>query len=373
MRTLKDFGFGKTSMEDDINQEVQKLVSLLREKHLGTPVHLNGIMNLSIVNALWVLMVGEKLALDDQKLLSIVKALDSFIRHRTIPNPVWALFGPWAVERFDPLYKNALDMFNSIKNMVKPYIIEHKKATDESDEDRDFVDAYIKAINQSSDSSSSFHGARGEESLVSSLLDLFLAGTETTTSSLMWGILFLLHNPEVQDKLHSELESVLGDKETVDYEERSNLPYTCAVINEIHRCASIVRTAIPHSMTEDVVIDGHSFPKGAIVLPNLIKIHHDKRLWSNPNKFDPERFYDREKGACLSSENLMPFSVGKRYCLGQSLAEKELFMFFVGLVKAFKFEVSEKDGIPDCGYHAGSHVGIIRIAPLYKVILRSWN
>ena len=202
-------------------------------------------------------------------------------------------------------------------------------------------------------------------------MDLFLAGTETTTSSLMWGILFLLHYPKVQDEVHQELDRVMGDKDTVTYEERTLVPYTCAVINEIHRHASIVKGALPHSVTEDITIAGYRLPKGTIVVANLLRIHHEEKYWTQPDVFDPERFYDREKGVCLTNPNLMPFSVGKRYCLGQSLAEKEFFMFFVGLLKSFKFKPFEGERLPDCGFKSRSNTGTIRSAPLYKVVLES--
>ena len=72
---------------------------------------------------------------------------------------------------------------------------------------------------------------------------------------------------------------------------------------------------------------------------------------------------------CKNDINLMPFSIGKRYCLGQSLAEKELFLFIVGLIKAFEILPQGSEKLPDCDYDAGSKIGLIRGAPLYKVVL----
>ena len=378
MRSLKDLGFGKTSMEDSINHEVEKLVRLLQKDYVGKPMGLNNVMNLSIVNALWVLMVGETLELDDPKLLRIVGAIDQLIRRGNVTSKpllkkLATFVGPWAIEKFDSLYKERDKVLSAIKNLVIPYIREHKQVNEgiESGNDHtDYIEDYLKEIKRNTNNlSSSFNGKRGEESLVISLVDLFLAGTETTTSSLMWAILFLLHHPKVQDQLHEELDKVLGEKETITYEERTRVPYTCAVINEIHRHSSIVRLALPHKITDDISVSGYRFPRGSVVQANLLRIHHDERYWTDPHIFNPERFYDRQKDVCVSNTNLMPFSVGKRYCLGQSLAEKELFMFFVGLIKAFKFQPSKEDGLPDCDHKSGSHKGTIRSAPFYKVIL----
>ena len=114
----------------------------------------------------------------------------------------------------------------------------------------------------------------------------------------------------------------------------------------------------------------HQIPKGTIVIGNAMGIHHDDRFWTKPHIFDPDRFYDKANRACKSSSYLIPFSVGKRYCLGQSLAEKEMFLFFVGLMKAFSFD-KPKDEIlpsPNMDTSRGGKM-FLRMAPSFKVLL----
>ena len=107
-----------------------------------------------------------------------------------------------------------------------------------------------------------------------------------------------------------------------------------------------------------------------MIIGNLIKIHHDKRYWSNPETFDPQRFIDKESGKCINNINLMPFSTGKRYCLGQTLAEKDLFLFFVGLMKAFDFTCDKNEPLPDCDYNSGSTVAGRKNRMLSKTTLQ---
>ena len=370
LRSLRDLGFGKLTMEDAINEEVEKLVEVLKKKE-GQAVGLNLQMNISIVNALWVVLVGEKLELDDPKLLNIVKTLDDFIRQDASPNFVLAQIGPWAVKWFSSHYRMAKSWFSQVKALILPYIEDHQKNT--SDDSKDFIDVYLKEIEKTIDKESSFYGRHGTHSLISSLLDLFVAGTETTSSTLLWGILFLLHHPEVQVKIHKEIDNVMGERKDVSWADRESLPYTCAAINEILRMSSIVQTGLPHQTTADIELDEYVIPKGSFVFGNLKRIHYDERYWKNPNTFDPERFFDKENNKCLSSNNLIPFMVGKRFCLGQTLAEKELFIFFVGLMKAFKFYPSPNHPLPNCGYDSGTKRSVIRSSPLYNVILKSKN
>ena len=81
---------------------------------------------------------------------------------------------------------------------------------------------------------------------------------------------------------------------------------------------------------------------------------------------------DDDGSVCTAnSSNLMPFGVGKRYCMGQSLAEKELFMFFVGIVKTFELIPSPDEPLPDCGYDSGYRAGAVRVPPIYKVIFKA--
>ena len=117
MRSLKDLGFGKTTMEEDINQEVEKLVQRLKQECEGKATRLNSLMSLSVVNALWVLLVGEKLALDDPKLLEIVTAIDTFFQHTPGRNMLLEKLGPWAIEKWDFDYRESVKLLTDVKKI----------------------------------------------------------------------------------------------------------------------------------------------------------------------------------------------------------------------------------------------------------------
>jgi len=370
LRTLRDLGFGKASMEDLMNNEANKLVEALRNKHEGKVMQLNLQMNISIVNALWVVISGEQLALDDPKLLSIVNSIDELLRSDDQPNLFLMAVSPWLVETFSGSYKFAVALNDRIRKLVLPYIKEHMK-NGVPEDSNDFIDSYLMEINQAKDKSgSSFHGKLGQDSLLISLLDLFVAGTETTSSTLLWAFLFMVNYPEIQEKVYREIYSVLGDAPLAGLEDKVRLPYTCAVLSEVQRRGTIV-PKVQRAAIADFKLNGQTIPKGTIVRGNLMRIHHDERYWSDPMAFNPDRFIDKETGAFVSSNNLIPFSIGKRFCLGQALAEKELFLFFVALIKAFKFEASPEHPLPSCDYRDGNKRAMIRNAPLYKVVLKA--
>ena len=99
-------------------------------------------------------------------------------------------------------------------------------------------------------------------------------------------------------------------------------------------------------------------------------IHYDPNYWTNPNEFNPDRFYDKTNNKCVPRERLIPFSIGKRFCLGQSLAEKEYFLFFAGLIQKFEFLPLPGEPLPDIGKDSGITVGTIRGPPIYTCILK---
>ncbi|KAK2169207.1 hypothetical protein LSH36_12g36072 [Paralvinella palmiformis] len=107
-------------------------------------------------------------------------------------------------------------------------------------------------------------------------------------------------------------------------DDRKKLPFTEASILEIQRLADIVPLGIPHAVTEDVQFRGYFIPKDTLVLSNMYSVHMNPELWPEPEKFKPERFLQR--GMKVEKKELIPFSVGKRVCLGESLARAELFL-----------------------------------------------
>ena len=115
------------------------------------------------------------------------------------------------------------------------------------------------------------------------------------------------------------------------------MPYTNAVLLESLRVGSLVYLGVPHHALEEVKIGQYTIPKGATVMSSLYHAMHDPKLFKNPDMFDPTRFID-ENGKFVHDERVIAFGLGKRYCLGQSLAEKEFFIFFTCLMQKFEFK-----------------------------------
>lgn len=171
--------------------------------------------------------------------------------------------------------------------------------------------------------------------------DLFAAGQETTSTTLAWGFSYILLAPDVQKHLHAELDRVVGSDRLITMDDRPSLPHTNAVIMEIQRLCNLLQQNLLHRTTREVVVDGYTLPKGTTIVPQLSTVHYDEKIFPDPRRFDPERFLD-QNGRFKPMAEVIPFSVGKRQCLGESLARMELFLFLANLMNHFKFAVGSQ-------------------------------
>ncbi|XP_046565212.1 cytochrome P450 2U1-like [Haliotis rubra] len=166
--------------------------------------------------------------------------------------------------------------------------------------------------------------------------DLFVAGTETTSTTIRWILVYLLSNPDVQEKCFQEIKEHIGQSRRPTMKDKTNLPYVEATIMEALRLSDIVPTALPHAVPHDVQFRGYTFPKGVQVIVMLDSVLQDPDVWGDPESFRPDRFLD-DSGKIIKKEEFIPFSLGRRVCLGESMARMELFLFLTTMIQRFKF------------------------------------
>nr|CAD7393110.1 unnamed protein product [Timema cristinae] len=220
--------------------------------------------------------------------------------------------------------------------------------------------------------------------LIGVVNDLFIAGSDTTTGALAYGILNMVLNPKIQNKIQDEIDAVVGRErlpssddriksvntcliirieQHTPFKDRSiappwmyvellgsqffpGMPYTDATINEILRFANVAPLAVPHSVLisdRDVTFRGYNIPQGTRIIINLFDLHMDRKYWGDPDNFRPERFLE-SNGTVRKDEALLPFGQGKRSCLGESLARSNLFITFTSLLQNFALRLPE--GVP---------------------------
>ncbi|OCT85469.1 hypothetical protein XELAEV_18023636mg [Xenopus laevis] len=328
LSTLRDFGMGKKSLEERVGEEAGYLCAAFQSEQ-GRPFYPNVLLNTAVSNIICSIIFGERFEYDDhkfQKLLSLTEEI-LISGSETMPQVLCLL--PWSA-KFPSLAKRFFKPRISMEKYLKEIINEHQQTWD-SGHTRDFIDAFILEMEK--------------ENLQLTIADLFSAGTETTSSTLRWGLLFMLLYPDVQRKVNAEIDQVIGRSRKPTMGDVSQMPYTNAVIHEIQRYADIIPLSVPHVTYRDTYIKGFFIPKGILIMTNLSSVLKDERVWEKPFQFYPEHFLDRD-GKFVKREAFMAFSAGRRVCLGEQLARMTLFLFFTSLLQHFSFQIPDGEPSP---------------------------
>lgn len=174
----------------------------------------------------------------------------------------------------------------------------------------------------------------GEANVLACTLDMVMAGTETTAATLQWAVFLMVKHPHVQGRVQEELDRVLGPGQLPQPEHQRALPYTSAVLHEVQRYITLL-PHVPRCTAADIQLGGYLLPKGTPVIPLLTSVLLDKTQWETPSQFNPNHFLDA-KGRFMKRGAFLPFSAGRRVCVGKSLARTELFLLFAGLLQRYR-------------------------------------
>lgn len=224
--------------------------------------------------------------------------------------------------------QNAIDL---VRKIGKQCIMDRIQAINEGREYPVDILTYILQASNNLQASSEF----GMEEMIDEFVTFFIAGQETTAQLMSFFYEMVGRHPDIYKKVQEEVDSVVGDKPCISYEDIGKLEYMTLVLKEVLRytppAAGVQRTA-PH----DIVINGYKIPAGTAVGLNHYALGRDERFWDEPEKFDPERFRDEDSRRHYA---YFPFSLGPRVCIGQHFAMIEAKVIIAKLVQSFDFKL----------------------------------
>ncbi|KAK6320593.1 hypothetical protein J4Q44_G00097000 [Coregonus suidteri] len=278
LSTLKYFGVGKKTLETAILQESH----FLAER--GLPFNPEVVTNNAVANIMCTLVFGRRFEYNDHHFHHMLKCSEDVLQ---LPATFWGRMYnqfPTLLHYLPGRHKSAFINLGTIKQFIREEVEEHKEDENPSNP-RDYIDCYLEEIEKNQDGAAGFT----EENLLYCVVDLFGAGTETTSNSLRWAMLYMLaskgwfpgHNREsslsmlfspeldficVQEtdpkkKVQVEIDEVIGSARQPSMDDRAEMPYTYAVIHEIQRFGNIVPFTPPRVASKDTTVAGYLVPK----------------------------------------------------------------------------------------------------------------
>ena len=182
------------------------------------------------------------------------------------------------------------------------------------------------------------------------LFDFLFAAQDASTSSLLWAVTLLDSHPEVLGKVRVEVESIWSPESDslISSEQLGQMKYTHAVAREVVRYRPPA-TLVPHIAAEDFPLtESYTIPKGTIVFPSVYESSFQG--FSDPNRFDPERFSEERQEDRVFKRNYLAFGAGAHQCLGQRYALNHLVLFIAMFATLLDFKRHRTDGCDDIAY-----------------------
>ena len=169
--------------------------------------------------------------------------------------------------------------------------------------------------------------------------EIFMAGSETSSSTTEWALTELLRNPYSMIKAKAELMQVVGANQKVEESDIDNLPYLQAIMKETLRLHPPIPFLVPRKAIRDTNFMGFDIPKNTQVLVNAWAIGRDPDVWDDPLSFKPERFIGTKIDYNGQHYELIPFGAGRRMCAGVPLAHRVLHLILGSLLHKFDWEL----------------------------------
>nr|QUN00515.1 cytochrome P450 82C60 [Tripterygium wilfordii] len=231
---------------------------------------------------------------------------------------------------------------------VEEWLEEHKKKRLNSGDrivEEDFMGVMLSILDGDQQEKLGGHNTDTVNKAVS--LGLFLAGSDTTTITMIWALSLLLNNRHVLKKVQEEVDAHIGRERLVKESDLKSLIYLEAIIKETFRLYPAAPLSVPHESMEDCTVSGYHVPKGTRLLFNVWKIQHDPSIWEDPFEFRPERFLTTHKHVDAKGLNfeLIPFGGGRRMCPGVLFSLQVLQLTLANLLHGFDFSTPNDEPI----------------------------
>ncbi|XP_016064634.1 PREDICTED: cytochrome P450 2S1 [Miniopterus natalensis] len=330
---LRDLGMGRREGEELISAEARCLVEAFQGTE-GQPFDPSLLLAQATSNVICSLTLGLRFPYEDEEFQAVVRAAGGILLGISSPwGQAYEMFS-WLLKPLPGPRTQLLGDLGALATFAIEQVQRHQGSVDTSGPARDVVDAFLlKMAKDKHDPNTEFT----DKNLLMTVIYLLFAGTATVSAMIRYTLLLLLKYPQVLERVQEELTRELGAGRAPGLGDRARLPYTDAVLHEAQRLLALVPMGIPRALTRTTCFRGYTLPQGTEVFPLLGSVLHDPEVFEQPEEFNPGRFLDAD-GRFKKQEAFLPFSLGKRVCLGEGLVRAELFLLVTAILQAFSLE-----------------------------------
>ncbi|XP_066592768.1 methyl farnesoate epoxidase-like [Prorops nasuta] len=343
VKHMRTFGWGRSTMANQLSLEAEHLVEYLKRQSECGAVAMHTAFDISVLNALWFLFAGHRFHYGDPRIQDILPLIHEAFR---LMDTMGGIMSQMPFLRFVipeiSGYNDLMRILRKLWSYLDEEIKNHEENLDDA-QPKDLIDTFLLEI--------ASHGAEEDtiferKNLLILCLDLFLAGSKTTTDTLAMTFAFISHNTEWIKILQNEMDRVVGRSRLPCLDDYSFLPMMEAFLNEAQRFLVLAPLGLPHRTMKNSTLKGYQIPKDTIILLDFHSAHNDEAYWEKPEEFRPQRFLD-DKGQFQQSSATLAFGLGKRRCMGENLARSSLFLYFASVIHKFDVEMSPEHDQPD--------------------------
>ncbi|XP_061586827.1 cytochrome P450 1A1 [Cololabis saira] len=356
-------------LEEQVCAEATEMVAVMREEATETERNhdVTGIdpvtpLVTSVANVVCALCFGKRYDHKDKEFLTIVN----------INNEVLKLFAAGNLADFFPVFRYfpspslrvMVQYIHRMNGFMERRIEEHISTFDKNCI-RDITDALIALCEDREEDQETSLLSNGQ--IIHTVIDIFGAGFDTIIAGLQWSLLYLIKFPDIQDRIHHEIDEHIGSARLPRFSDKPEMPFTEAFIFEVFRHASYVPFTIPHCTTSNTTLNGYLIPKDTCIFINQYQVNHDKDLWGDPENFRPDRFLSTSGVLNKElTEKVLIFGMGKRRCLGDGFARLEMFVFLTTLLHGLQL-----DNVPGQELDLSTEFGLTMKPRPYRITISS--
>ncbi|GLT97597.1 hypothetical protein SLE2022_151540 [Rubroshorea leprosula] len=343
--------------EDEVSQMIDKIS---KSSDASKPINLSEVM-MCLTSSI-ICRVGFGKRYEDEgseiskfyRLLGEAQAMfTSFFVSDYFPSMRW-------VDRLTGMLSRLENVFKELDAFYQQLINDHLDPKRQKPDQEDIIDVFLKIMK---DPQSTLHISFDHIKAV--LMNVFVAGTDTSAATVVWAMTFLMKYPATMKKVQDEVRNLAGKKRFLNEDEIQALPYLKAVVKETFRLQSIVPLLIARETLRDCNIGGYKIPAKTLVYVNAWAIGRDTEAWGqNSEDFCPERFMGSSIDYKGQDFGLIPFGSGRRICPGMHMGAATVELALANLLYSFawkmpsgmKKEDLDFDAAPGITMHKRNHL-----------------